>query len=423
MITLGAIIAVWPIVINYFHIISFTAPFTTLFALPALPVIIFAGALAGGLGLIALPVAQIIAWLVWLSLSYILLIVNIFASIPLSFLNIYAIPKSIIWIYYLLLAIILWLNSHRRQASTLTSKILSSVKPNINQSTKFFSILPSKWIFTPLLAVSILVSFSAVTMPDNNLHVSILNVGNGDAILIQKGNRQILIDGGPSPQAIALELGKKLPFWDRTVDLIILTHPESDHITGLIEVLNRYNVKQVLYPDLDFNSDLYNEWLRLIEEKKIKCSLAQSGQQINLDKAIIKIINPQIPHLSKTQSDVNNNAAVLRITIGKISFLLTADIMWETEYNLIADGSNLTSTVLKVAHHGSDTSTTEEFLAAVNPQIAVISVGTDNKFNHPKPEVIKRLEDKLGPENIYRSDKQSTIEFITDGEKLWLKTK
>ncbi|MBA7703957.1 ComE operon protein 3 [subsurface metagenome] len=109
---------------------------------------------------------------------------------------------------------------------------------------------------------------------------------------------------------------------------------------------------------------------------------------------------------------------VLHISIGEVSFLLTADIMWEAEFELITHRANLTSTVLKVAHHGSNTSTTPEFLAVVNPQLAVISVGDENRFGHPTPEVMERLEGKLGSENIYRTDKQGTIEFITDGERL-----
>ena len=232
----------------------------------------------------------------------------------------------------------------------------------------------------------------------------------------------MLIDGGPSPQAIGLELGRKMPFWDRTIELMILTHPSADHITGLVEVLNRYQVKQVLYPDVAFDSGIYDEWLRLVEEKKIKSTLAQVGQQINLGNEVsIEVLNPQSPPLTSTDSDVDNNAAILHLSMGEVSFLLTADMMWEAELELIMQRANLKSTVLKVGHHGSDTSTTTEFLAVVNPQLAVISVGADNKFGHPRDEVLSRLEDRLGTENIYRTDEDGTVEFITDGERLWVR--
>jgi len=203
---------------------------------------------------------------------------------------------------------------------------------------------------------------------------------------------------------------------------MILTHPSADHITGLVEVLNRYQVKQVLYPDLAFDSGIYDEWLRLVEEKNIKSTLAQVGQQIDLGNEMsIEVLNPQSPPLTSTDSDVDNNAAILHLSMGEVSFLLTADMMWEAELELIHNRANLKSTVLKVAHHGSDTSTTPEFLAVVNPQLAVISVGADNEYGHPSDEVLSRLEDRLGSENIYRTDEDGTVEFITDGERLWVR--
>ncbi len=275
----------------------------------------------------------------------------------------------------------------------------------------------------PLVVAAILVSLVAATIPDNNLRVSFLDVGQGDAILIQKGNQQVLVDGGPSPQAICLGLGKKMPFWDRTIELVILTHPSADHATGLVEVLNRYRVREVLYPTLAFESGIYVEWLRLIEEKGVKSTLAQAGQQLNLgDGVIIEVLSPQSPPLSGTDSDVDNNAAILRLSLGEVSFLLTADMMREAEFELLYNRANLKSTVLKVAHHGSDTSTTPEFLAVANPQLAVISVGADNDYGHPSDEVLKRLEERLGSENIYRTDEDGTIEFITDGERLRVRT-
>jgi competence protein ComEC len=293
----------------------------------------------------------------------------------------------------------------------------------MNKITEYLSKLPKKWLIPPLVAAAILVTFVAVSMPDNRLRVSFLDVGQGDAILIQKGSQQALVDGGPSPQAVCLGLGEKMPFWDRTIELVILTHPSADHVTGLVEVLKRYRVREVLYPNLAFESAVYDEWLRLIEAKDIESTLAQAGQQINLgDGVVIEVLSPRSPPLSDTESDVDNNAAVLRLSLGEVSFLLTADMMREAEFELLYDRANLKSTVLKVAHHGSDTSTTPEFLAVVNPELAVISVGADNDYGHPSAEVITRLIEKVGSGNIYRTDESGTIEFTTDGERLWVKT-
>jgi len=337
-----------------------------------------------------------------------ILVVNGFAALPVAFIPVGSVDINLIWGYYLALAAAIWLGSNRQKLTDLMPKAVSFE-------------LPKKWVIPPLLVAAILVSVAAATMPDDNLHVSFLDVGQGDAILIRQGNQQVLVDGGPSPQAISLGLSREMPFWDRTIDLVILTHPSADHATGLVEVLNRYKVKQVLYPDLDFESDVYDEWLRLLREKDIKYTIAQAGQQIDLGEVVIRVLNPQIPLLTGTESDIDNNGVVLHISMGEVSFLLTADIMWEAEFELVARRANLTSTVLKVAHHGSATSTCHEFLAVVNPQLAVISVGVDNKFGHPTPEVMERLEEKPGSENIYRTDNHGTIEFITDGERLWVK--
>ena len=140
------------------------------------------------------------------------------------------------------------------------------------------------------------------------------------------------------------------------------------------------------------------------------------------DGVVIEVLNPQSPPLSGTDSDVDNNAAILRLSLGEVSFLLTADMMWEAELELLYDRANLKSTVLKVAHHGSATLTTPEFLAVADPELAVISVGADNEYGHPSQEVLKRLEERLGSENIYHIDDNGTIEFITDGERLWVRT-
>ncbi|MFC2026952.1 ComEC/Rec2 family competence protein [Chloroflexota bacterium] len=241
------------------------------------------------------------------------------------------------------------------------------------------------------------------------------------ATLIQKGSQQVLIDGGPSPQAITLELSDKIPFWDRTIELVVLTHPHDDHITGLVEVLDNYRVEQVLSPDIDCDLTIYDEWLRLIEEKDIECTTACAGQRIEFDGVVIEVLNPQNPPLLGTESNTDNNGVVLYVSIGEIGFLLTADIMWEEELELITRRAIPQSTVLKIAHHGSITSTTIEFLDVASPRVAVISVGADNNFNHPNDEVVQRLEEELGAENIYRTDEDGTIEFITDGKRLWMR--
>jgi len=291
-----------------------------------------------------------------------------------------------------------------------------TVKPRLS--------IPRKWLIPALLLVSILIWAAVLTMPDDKLHVSFLDVGQGDAILIQTpGHQNILIDGGPDPQKINLELSKKLPFWDRTIDLMVSTQPQADHVTGLVEVLRRYKVKQVLEPGVPYYSSIYYEWLNLIKDEKTKHDIAIAGQEIDLgDNIKIAVLNPPSELFQGTSHDVDNNGVVLKLTWGKVSFLFTADIRDEAEFELVSQRASLRSTVLKVAHHGSKTSTSPQFLSVVGPEVVVISVGADNSFGHPNSEVVERLISRLGVENVYRTDRNGTIEFITDGESLWVKT-
>ena len=136
----------------------------------------------------------------------------------------------------------------------------------------------------------------------------------------------------------------------------------------------------------------------------------------------MEVLNPPESLWEGTSDDVDNNGMVLRLSWDKISFLFTADIREEIEFELVGQRVHLSSTVLKVAHHGSDTSTSQHFLATVDCEIAVICVGANNSFGHPSPEVVERLANTLGEDNVYRTDEDGTIEFVTDGETLWVKT-
>jgi competence protein ComEC len=419
-VTLAATIAVWPVVAHYFGIVSLVGPLATFLALPALPALIVLGALSGLVGLAFLPIAQGIGWLAWLFASYMLLIVRGLASPDISTAEVSAVGTPLIVSYYAVLAVAIWLVGNRR----LLPQVADWLKEGATRSTDLVSRLPLKWVVPPLLVLAVLASTAAATMPDDKLRVSFLDVGQGEAILIQKGSQQVLVDGGPSPQALALELGERMPFWDRTIELVVLSHPHADHLTGLVDTIQRYRVERVLYPESDYDSPLCQQWLELIGEKDIEGTIAQAGQEINLGDGLkIAVLNPPIPPLSDTGSDANNNSVVLNLYAGRVSFLLTGDIEQEAEFELIARGDDLSGTVLKVGHSGSKTSTTAEFLAEVSPAAAVISVGKDNRFGHPGGEVIGRLEERLGTENIYRTDEQGTIEFITDGERLWVRTK
>ncbi len=307
--------------------------------------------------------------------------------------------------------------SHRKGLS-VTVQASSRLKTLWQHLSGLFS---TKILVAGLVIVALLVWVAAFSLPDGRLHVTFLDVGQGDAIFIQAPQGQkILVDGGPSPTILLAALGRRMPFWDRTIDLVVLTHPHDDHVSGLIPVLERYQVKAFLDGGQEHPTPTYTHCLELVKEKGIPYRLPRAGMQIRLGKTLqIEVLHPQNELLSDTRSDVNNNSIVLRLVYGRISFLLPGDVEEAAEAVLLSHPENLASTVLKVPHHGSATSLNPRFLEAVRPQLAVIQVGADNKFGQPDPTTLARLEEQ--GVKVLRTDQNGTVEVVSDGERYWLK--
>ncbi|MCK4473806.1 MBL fold metallo-hydrolase [Candidatus Parcubacteria bacterium] len=241
------------------------------------------------------------------------------------------------------------------------------------------------------------------------LQVNFFDIGQGDAIFIETPqNHQILIDGGPS-SVILEKLNNEMPFWDRSIDLIILTHPEHDHIAGLLAVLKRYKVENILWTGVKRDTSEYNKWLELIENEGAEIFIAQAGQKIIAGKAIFNVLYP-FENLNEQEiKNINNTSIILRLVLGETSFLFTGDAFKSVERKLKDKGINLNSDVLKVGHHGSKTSSAEEFIKEVLPKTAVIQCGKDNRYGHPHQETLDILE-KFNIK-ILRTDKHGDIKI------------
>ncbi|MDP2918319.1 MAG: MBL fold metallo-hydrolase [bacterium] len=239
--------------------------------------------------------------------------------------------------------------------------------------------------------------------------VIFFDVGQGDSIFIKdRKQHQILIDGGEG-RTVLSRLGRVMPFFDRSLDLVILTHPDKDHLDGILEVLKKYQVNQVFYTGIAENSASYQEFLKILGEKKIKIAFPFSGQKLHLaDGARLNFLSPSEDVTGKKFKDTNQTSFVIRLVNGEKEYLFTGDAGIDVETKLIKNNVYLRSDILKIGHHGSKNSTSENFLKAVSPRQAVISVG-ENKYGHPSPEVLGRL-DKLGIE-ISRTDEKGNIEY------------
>jgi len=252
-----------------------------------------------------------------------------------------------------------------------------------------------------------------------SLEVVFFDIGQGDSIFIEtpKGY-QILIDGGPS-SAVLEKLGNEMPFWDRTIDLVVLTHPEHDHIAGLIEVLKRYEVDYILWTGVLRDTGEHEEWERFIKEEDVKVKIAKIGQKIITPEVFFEVLHPFESLEGKEVKNTNNSSIVLRLVFKDNSFLFTGDLYKSTEREIVNRGLEIDSDVLKVGHHGSKTSSAEEFLEKVSPEVAVISVGKDNTYGHPHQEVLETL-DKYGI-TVLRTDTEGDIKIISNGKNINIK--
>ncbi len=267
-----------------------------------------------------------------------------------------------------------------------------------------------KIVLAGLAFAFVLVWSVIASRSDDSLHVYFLNVGQGDATLIRTpdGN-DILIDGGPD-ESVLSEIGSVLPFWDRKIELLILTHPDSDHVSGLVSVLERYSVDEVWGTGVSHQSSIYIEFLRLIDSSQIKFHDVYQGEKRVFDEQVsLEVLAPLSNLAGRTVKDTNSTSIVCRLDYQNKSFLFTGDAPSEIENDLINQSANLKADVLKVSHHGSRSATSEEFLQAVSPQIAIISCGKDNRFNHPHQEVLERLQNFSI--QILRTDLEGRIEI------------
>jgi competence protein ComEC len=266
----------------------------------------------------------------------------------------------------------------------------------------------------------VLIVVALIQLPDGKLHVYFLDVGQGDAIfIVTPSGKQILVDGGPAPSVILTQLARHTPFWDRSVDLVVATQPDADHLAGLVAVMDRYTVGAVLaqeWPDRARDATV-SRWSQLIAERRPARIPPQAGTQFQIEPGVeMTLLHPDAD--APVSLKGNDASLVTWLTFGSVSFLLTADVEAAGEAALIRSGRLQSCTVLKAAHHGSKTSTLQEFLALTDPQVVVISVGAGNPFGHPSPEVLARLAGRP----MFRTDQSGTVEIASDGTRLWVKT-
>ncbi len=408
VVTMAAQLTTTPIILHYFGRLSLVTLLANFLILPAQSYLMLMGGVATLAGLVFQPIGQVIAWVDWVFLTYTIEAVRMTARVPFASVPV-AMEGWMVMVYYGLLGGVTWWLA---QSEERRDDLWASVR------AWFSSRLESKVVLGAAAIVLILAFAAWRSLPDGRLHVVFFDVGQGDAIFVQTpSGRQVLIDGGPGENALLSQLGRQMPFWDRSLDMVILTHPDSDHITGLVPVLERYRVEAVVFREMGCENATCKRWRQLIEAEGAAVYRGEAGLRIALDEGLeMEVLHPG-PDLPDSEA-FNENSVVVRLTYGELSILLTGDIEEAVEKELVRSDVPLASTVLKAAHHGSCSSTTPPFLEAVRPELAVISVGADNKFGHPCEDVLDRLADLP----VYRTDEHGAVELISDGVKMWVET-
>ena len=434
--SLAATITTAPLIAFHFERVSTLGIPVSVLTLPVLPFLIVGNAGAALVGLASTAFAMPFGWLAWSAGAYLSGAVTLLARLPGASVDIGIVGPPVVIAFYGLLILaygakVIFPGTVRgflrgmavRRSPTSSPRAVGSSQ-HVAKTSPFGRI--AIWLLVPAAFAASLTWSQALTN-DDHLHVMFFDVGQGDAIFIETpGGRQVVVDGGSDPLLMTRLLGERMRFNDRHIDIVAATHPNSDHIGGLAQVLERYDVGAVLERRIEYESAAYQAWSRAVNAEMAQGARvidASAGQVIALDADVrIEVLGPPPILLGGTESDADNASLVLRLVYGEVSILLTGDIFSEAERALLASGAALDSDVLKVPHHGSDSSSTRDFLSAVSPAAAVISVGEGNSYGHPHANVVERLREHVADGMLFQTAERGTVEFISDGETLWVRT-
>ncbi len=409
--TIAATIAVWPVGAATFGIVSLVGLPVSLLVLPVLPFALGTSAAVATAALISPILAAPLAWLAWLVLTYVLRVVGLFSGPSWAAIDT-DIGMTALCAYYVLLtcAAMYFMLPHVRPRRQRGGAV---VEMSLGGRMLRLAVLP--------LVVTVgLVGAALSAAPDGALHVVFLDVGQGDAALVTSPTgRTVLVDGGPDAVRMCSLLGRYMPFYERHIDLVVSTQPHADHIAGLVATAERMNVSMVAASAACHESLLYERWQQAVSREGLVVTHPVCGQSIDLgDGVALDFLGPRATGYSGSADDIDNNGLVVRISYGSVSFLFMADVRADVERDMVRRGLPLESTVLKVGHHGSSTSSCPQFVAAVSPELAVISAGANNEYGHPHLSVLQTLESQKV--RYVTTANCGTVECVTDGKSLWI---
>lgn len=419
-VSIAATLITWPLVAVNFGGAPVWGGFATVVMLPAVPLLIVISAVSAVAAGISVQLGEVIGWPAWLLGEFVAGVAGFFRDVPPGIINTsgWTVGTALL-AYALIFVAFSWKTvscyGHRG------IKLLRNLTDVPISQRRFVRSGVPIWTVAVAVSVGAVVWAGAVSSAGSqDLTVTFFETDRGDMILVQTPNgNSVLIDGGRDPFGAVRRLDSALPFWDRSLDLLLVTHPDADHIGGLQAVIERYDVETIAEISEDHSSTVYAAWRRSMEQRNTSVELTV-GSIIALDDGVtLEVISGGRPF---PDASINDASIVTMLRYGNVSMLLTGDITSVLERRLIESGYDLRATVLKVAHHGSDTSSAQGFLDATDPTVAVIQVGTDNRFGHPTKDVLARLRTTVGDENIFITSRDGDVTVKTDGERLMVET-
>jgi competence protein ComEC len=414
--TMAAQVTTLPVVLLNFERLSLIAPLANVLVVPLVPLVMLASALAAVVGAThaSLPVVgDVLAWAAggaaWLYLRLMVLVGQVAAAVPFASLDLAA-PAWLAAVWYPGL----YLASRRIEAQPADTPVSDAVVVAGSFVGRVTRPVP---LATATMATIALLTL--LTRPDGRLHLVVLDVGQGDGILIVAPTGETaLVDGGPDPDLLMRRLGERLPFWQRRLDVVVMTHPHEDHVAGLVPALERFQVGTVLEPGREYENPTYPRFVALAHrEPGAIFRLARAGDVIALgDAARLAIIYPTDRDAAAPllDADINNASIVMLLESGHFRALLTGDAKAPVEAQLLQRGIIGSVDVLKVGHHGSESSTIPEMLAVLRPRVGIISCGIGNAYGHPHAITLEHLGAVPGIA-IHRTDQDGTVEVVADG--------
>ncbi|MDP6716289.1 MAG: DNA internalization-related competence protein ComEC/Rec2, partial [SAR202 cluster bacterium] len=414
-ITIVATLATLPLVGFYFEQVSLVGLPATMLSMLAIPLALVSHALAASIGLFSETAAQPFSWVAWVSSAYVVNVSSVASRYPGAVWQTGNVAYYWVVGYYGVIVVLTLVRTQRRRMPS-SSQMLRAV----DVSGWMVSGRIPWQVVVVTLAMAGIAWTAVLTQPDGRLRVVFADVGQGDmTVITTPGGHRIVVDGGPDAVRAARVMSDSLRFWERSLDLVILTHPHSDHVVGLTEILRRYDVKRILQRDFDIDSAQNAEWRQAVSQEGASMLNALPGQVIAFDDGVfIEILGPPDVLLTSTTSDIDNASVAIRLVYGSVSFMLAGDTFRVGERLMIRNGTPIESNVLKAAHHGSRSSSAGDFISAVSPDVVVISAGPDNRFGHPHQETLDTLAQRVPGSPIYVTRDHGSITVISDGKTL-----